>query len=96
MQFIVKISGTAVEGAVCKANFVDINQASDGTVLSTTELSDTTDSEGVAELELVQEGSIVKGDGKYDIRVEVDGETIASIRTAIPNQSTVLFEDLLD
>jgi len=95
VQFRVKQSDTAVEGAVCKAKLLGINQASDGTVLSNQDLSDTTDADGIAELQLVQKGSIVKGDGLYDIRVEIDGKPVASVRTTIPNQSTKLFEDLL-
>jgi hypothetical protein len=95
VQFRVKKSGTAVEGAVCKANLAGINQAADGTILSNQELSDTTDSLGVAELELVQIGSIVKGCGIYSITVEIDGKPVASVKTTIPNQSTILFEDLL-
>ena len=95
VQFRVKISGTAVSGAVCKAKLNGVNHASDGTVLSNQESSDTTDGSGVAELELVQQGSIVKGSGLYDIWVEIDGKPVASAKTTIPSQSTILFEDLM-
>jgi hypothetical protein len=95
VQFRVKLSDTAVSGAVCKAKLLGINQATDGTILSNAELSDTTDSEGVAELQLVQKGSILKGSGLYKISVEIDGKPVASVETTIPNQSTYLFEDLL-
>jgi hypothetical protein len=96
VQFRVKLSSTAVEGAVCKAKLLSTNQAADGTVLSNAESSDTTDSEGVAELQLVRRGEITKGNGMYRIWIEIDGNTIASVDTSIPNQSTILFEDLLD
>jgi hypothetical protein len=95
VQFRVKLSATAVSGAVCKARLLGTNQAANGTILSPEELSDTTDSEGVAELQLVQKGSIVKGDGRYKIWTEIAGKTVASVETVIPNQSTILFEDLL-
>jgi hypothetical protein len=95
VQFRVKLSNTAVEGAVCKAKLLGINQATDGTILSNAESSDTTDSDGIAELQLVQKGDIVKGDGVYKMWVEISGEPVASVETTIPNQSTCLFEDLL-
>ena len=95
VQFRVKISNTAVSGAVCKAKLNGVNHASDGTVLSNQESSDTTDAQGVAELELVQKGSLVKGNGLYDIWVEIDGKPVASAKTTIPDQSTILFEDLM-
>jgi hypothetical protein len=63
--------------------------------LSNEDSSDTTDAQGVAELELVQRGAIIKGSGIYDMRVEIAGSPVASVKAAIPNQSTVLFEDLL-
>jgi hypothetical protein len=91
----VKLSATAVSGAVCKARLLGTNQAADGTILSTEELSDTTDSEGIAELQLVQKGSITKGNGIYRIWAEIAGQTISSVETAIPNQTTILFEDLI-
>ena len=80
---------------MCKAKLMGISVASDGTVLSNQEVSDTTDSSGVAELELVQKNQIVKGSEKYKITVEVDGMSVASVETAIPNQATILFEELL-
>jgi len=89
------LSDTAVSGAVCKAQLLGINQAADGTVLSNAISSDTTDSEGVAELQLVREDSIVKGNGVYKIWVEIASAPVASVETTIPNQNTVLFEDLL-
>jgi hypothetical protein len=95
VQFRVKLADTAVSGAVCKAKLIGVNQASDGVILSNAESSDTTDSEGVAELQLVQKGSVVKGNGIYKIWVEIAGNPVASVETAIPNQSTILFEDLL-
>jgi len=95
VQFRVNLSGTAVSGAVCKAKLQGINQASDGTILSNAESSDTTDALGVAELELVQKSSIIKGSGVYRIWVEIAGNPVASVETTIPNQSTILYEDLL-
>lgn len=95
VNFQVKLSGTAVSGAVCKAKLQGINQASDGTILSNAELSDTTDAQGEAELELVRKDSIVKGSGIYRIWIEIDGRPVASVETKIPNQSTIYFEDLL-
>lgn len=95
VQFRVKLSDTAVSGAVCKAKLLGINHASDGTILSNAESSDTTDAQGVAELELVQKGSIVKGSGLYKIWVEIGGNPVSSVETTIPSQSTFLFEDLL-
>jgi hypothetical protein len=96
VQFRVKLSATAVSGAVCKAKLNGVNHASDGTVLSNQELSATTDAqEGMAELELVRKDSLTKGNGLYDIWVEIDGNPVASVKTMIPNQSTILFEDLL-
>lgn len=95
VQFRVNLSSTAVSGAVCKAKLLGINQAADGIILSNEEVSDTTDSEGIAELQLVRKASIVKGSGIYKIWIEIDGKPVASIETTIPNQSTVLFEDLL-
>lgn len=96
VQFRVKLSGTAVSGAVCKARFVGINQATDGTILSTAELSDTTDSQGIAELSLVRRDSIAKGNGIYKIWVEIAGVEVSSVETTIPNQSIYLYEDLLE
>lgn len=95
VQFRVFLSGVPVQGAVCKAKLIGVNQASDGTILSNEDSSDTTDAQGVAELELVQRGAIIKGSGIYDMRVEIAGSPVASVKAAIPNQSTVLFEDLL-
>jgi hypothetical protein len=95
VQFRVKLSNTAVAGAVCKAKLLGVNQASDGTILSNAESSDTTDASGVAELELVQASSIVKGSGIYRITIEIAGKPIASVETKIPSQATCLFEDLL-
>lgn len=95
VQFRVKLSNTAVSGAVCKAKLQGVNQAADGTILSNVETSDTTDSEGIAELELVRKGSIVKGSGVYKIWIEISGNPVSSVETAIPNQSVILFEDLL-
>lgn len=95
VQFRVQLSGVAVEGAVCKAKSLGINQASDGVILSNAESSDTTDALGIAELELVQKGSIVKGSGLYKIWVEIAGQPVASVETSIPNQATILFEDML-
>jgi hypothetical protein len=95
IQFRVKLSNTAVAGAVCKAKLLGVNQCSDGTILSNEESSDTTDADGIAELELVQKGSIVKGSGLYKIWVEIAGRPVASVETKIPSQSTILFEDLL-
>jgi len=95
VQFRVKLSDTAVAGAVCTAKLKGINQAADGTILSNEESSDTTDAQGVAELQLVQKGTIVKGNGIYEITVEIDEKPVASKDTTIPNQDTYLFEDLL-
>jgi hypothetical protein len=95
VQFRVQLAGVAVSGAVCKARLIGINQASDGVILSNVEASDTTDSEGIAELTLVRKDSIVKGMGTYRIWVEIAGNPVASVERAIPNQSTILFEDLL-
>lgn len=95
VQFRALLSGTAVEGAVCKAKLQGINQAVDGTILSNEEVSDTTDALGVAELELVRKDAIVKGSGIYKIEVTIAGKPVASVETTIPNQSVVLFEDLL-
>jgi hypothetical protein len=95
VRFRVRLSAIAVQGAVCKARLLGINQAADGTILSNEELSVTTDSGGVAELELVRQDAIVKGAGVYVIQVEINGKPVANVRTTIPNQSTVLFEDLI-
>jgi hypothetical protein len=95
VQFRVNLSGTPVQGAVCRARLQGTNQATDGTILSNAELSDTTDSLGVADLQLVQAGAITKGSGRYKIWVEISGKPVASVETTIPNESTYLFEDLL-
>ena len=95
VQFQVNLSATAVSGAICKARLLGINQASDGTILSNAELSDTTDVGGAARLELVRKGSIVKGSGMYKIWIEINGRPTASVETQIPNQSTMYFEDLI-
>jgi hypothetical protein len=95
VQFRVKLSDTAVEGAVCKAKLQGINQAADGTILSNEESSDTTDAQGVAELQLVRKGAIVKGSGVYRIWIEIAGKPVASVEVTIPSQSTTLFEDLI-
>jgi hypothetical protein len=95
VSFQVKLSDTAVSGAVCKAKLQGINQASDGTILSNVESSDTTDAQGEAELQLVRKDSIVKGSGIYRIWIEIDGKPVASVETDIPAQSTIYFEDLL-
>lgn len=95
VNFQVKLSDTAVSGAVCKAKLQGTNQASDGTILSNAESSDTTDAQGEAELELVRKDSITKGNGVYRIWIEIDGKPVASVETKIPNQSTIYFEDLL-
>ena len=95
VQFRVKLSGVAVSGAVCKAKLVGINTAADGVILSNEESSDTTDAEGIAELQLVQHGQIVKGSGIYALWVEIAGRPVASVECQIPNQSTCLFESLL-
>jgi len=95
LQFRILLSNAPVSGAVCKARLLGTNQASDGTLLSNAESSDTTDASGVAELQLVQKGQIVKGSGIYRITVEIAGKPVASVETTIPNQSTCLFSDLL-
>lgn len=95
VQFRVKLGDTAVDGAVCKAKLLGVNQASDGTILSNEESSDTTDDGGVAELQLVRKDAIVKGSGRYKIWVEIDGKPVASVETKIPAQATIQFEDLL-
>ena len=95
VSFQVKLSATAVEGAVCKARLLGTNQASDGTILSNAESSGTTGAGGSAELELVRKDSIVKGNGIYKIWIEIDGKPVASVETTIPNQATIYFEDLL-
>jgi len=95
VQFRVKKSGIAVSGAVCKAQLLGINTAADGVILSNEESSDTTDAEGIAELELVQAGQIVKGSAIYKLWIEIAGRPVASVECQIPSQSTVLFEDLL-
>ena len=95
VQFRVLLSSAPVQDAVCKAKLQGINQATDGTLLSNAELSATTTASGVAELQLVRKGSIVKGSGTYKIWVEIAGQPVASVETTIPNQSSVLFEDLI-
>lgn len=95
VQFRVKLSDTPVAGAICKAKLLGINQAADGTILSNDELTDTTDVNGIAEIELVQRGSIIKGNGVYTISVDINGKPAASVQTTIPSQQVVLFEDLL-
>lgn len=95
VQFRVKTGNTAVSGAVCKAKLQGINHASDGTIQSNAESSDTSDADGIAELQLVQKSSIVKGSGIYKMWVEIDGNPVSSVERTIPNQSTFLFEDLL-
>ena len=89
------LNGSAEAGAVCTAALVGANHAIDGTILSNELATATTDSLGVAELQLVQKGQIAKGDGIYSMSLAVNGKNIASTRTAIPNQQTVLFERLL-
>lgn len=96
VQFRVKLSAIPVSGAVCKARLIGVNQAADGTILSNAESSATTDAAGIAELQLVQKGSIAKGSGIYKIWVEIAGQPVASVETTIPNQNVVLFEDLLE
>lgn len=95
VQFRVKIGDTALEGAVCRAKLIGTNVAADGVVLSNDETSDTTDSDGIAELELVREDVIVKGSKLYGIWVTYNNIQIAHKVCVIPAQSTVLFEDLL-
>ncbi len=95
VSFQVNLAATPVSGAVCKAKLLGTNQASDGVILSNAESSDTTDSEGNAELELVRKDSIVKGNGIYKIWIEIDGKPVASVETTVPNQATVYFEDML-
>ncbi len=95
VQFVVKLAATAVSGAVCKAKLLGVNQAADGTILSNEEASDTTDAQGVAELALVREDSIVKGSGRYKIWVEIAGKPVANVERAIPGQATISFEDLM-
>ena len=95
VTFTVKLSATAVEGAVCRAKLLGVNHAIDGTILSNAESSDTTDSEGGAELQLVKKGYISHGSGIYRITVEISGKPVASVETTIPSQATISFEDLL-
>ena len=95
VQFRVKLGNTAVQGAICKATLQGTNVAADGTVLSKTAVTDTTDGDGVAELQLVRSDVIVKGSKLYGIQVTYNGVTMASKLCEIPAQSTVLFEDLL-
>lgn len=95
VYFAVKLGTTPVEGAVCKANLLDISHASDGTILSNAQISATTDSDGAAELSLVRYDQITKGTGRYAIWVEVAGQKIASVETTIPAAATCYFEDLL-
>lgn len=94
-QLRLTLSDTAVAGAIFSARLLGINQAADGTILSNAEMSDTTDAFGIAELQLVRAGEIIKGDGLYAISVTINGKPVASVTTKIPNQSTILFADLL-
>ena len=95
VSFSIKIGNTAVEGAVCKARLLGTNQGTAEGVLSNQESSATTDSAGDASLSLVQHGEITKGSGVYKIWVEINGNSVASVRTKIPNQGTFSFEDLI-
>ena len=95
VQFRVMLNGNPESGAVCTAALVGTNQSIDGTILSNELATVTTNSLGVAELQLVQRGQIAKGDGLYNISIAVGGKIIAAARTAIPNQETILFEKLL-
>ena len=49
----------------------------------------------MAELQLVQKGAIAKGNGIYKIWVEINGKPVASVQQTIPNQTTILFEQLM-
>jgi hypothetical protein len=96
VQFQVRLANTPVQGAVCTARLGGDNQAADGVLLSNAAQSATTDANGIAELQLVRGDAIVKGRGMYKLTVEIAGRRVAEVDTAIPAQSTILFEDLLD
>jgi len=94
--FTVLLNGTAVENATVSATLIDQNSTTDGNILSLQTTSATTDSNGSAELELVQLGEFTNGRGKYRIVITTsDGVEIVDEAVTIPNTSTAYFEDLL-
>lgn len=96
VAFTVLLNGTAVENATVSATLMDQNSTTDGNVLSLQTSSDTTDSNGNAQLELVQFGEFTHGSGKYRVVIITsDGVEIVDEAVTVPNSSTAYFEDLL-
>lgn len=94
--FALGASGQALTGAVFTARLKDTNQAVGGALLSQQILTGTTNGEGYAELQLVQGGQFVHGDGLYQITgKDAAGVTFLDIRAAMPDTESASLDALL-
>jgi len=89
-------AGQPDSGATFAAVLEAENAAVDTALLTLQTTTDTTDSNGYGELQLLRADQFTNGTGRYHITVaDSDGNRCMSVRMAIPNQATAMLEDLL-
>jgi hypothetical protein len=84
-----------VSGATVSARLKGINQGTDGKLMSRVAKEATTNSSGLATLDLIQGGEFVDGDGVYVIEAIHNRNVIWQIESAMPDETSVNVEDLI-
>lgn len=84
-----------VSGATVSARLKGINQGTDGKLMSRVAKEATTNSSGLATLDLIQGGEFVDGDGVYVIEAVHNRNVIWQIESAMPDEAQANVEDLI-
>lgn len=93
--FVYAPDGTPDEGVPVQAQPLDSLAGIDGAVLRGQTLADTTDSNGLAQLQLIQHAAFTRGGGAYRIWWSNGDGTLTTMTVTIPTASTANLEDLL-
>lgn len=89
-------NGVPIEGAKVQAKLRKPNSAVSGIVLSTEYVSEETDENGLAVLELVRLDQFTDGDGVYQIDAFDGDQRIWSTKTTVPNASSSTLEAMFE
>lgn len=83
------------EGAIFRAALLNQNNTIPGVVVEQV-VSVLTDENGYAELELIREDQLVKGQRRYNLQViDSTGKMLVDFNAPIPNQSSVTLEEII-
>lgn len=95
LKIQVALNGEAVDEALVKCTLCEANSVVNNNIDPSVVRNEVSTVQGYAELDLYRQVAFTRGTGDYMIQVEHNGQILASIKAAMPDQAEVFLSELV-